>query len=255
MSNSDEISYNGYKIDRPSQRMLLYLYRNGPSEAKELCDWVGVNQNQQIHYRADEYLIPAGLVKVRPQHTNHEWAPLVYALTERGRKSFEDGNGLELMDTIRTVEDVMAATEEAAENASSAKQSVQNYRRKIYDMNRKFDNKCDDLESELAALKTDVSANHPTHQDVDTQSYRAARDVHEETIATVEGLLTDLREELISPNDVEPLEGRVSELEDLLENARVEMITRIESTESRITELEGRVADIEEKQKSGWLRR
>jgi len=75
-----------------------------------------------------------------------------------------------------------------------------------------------------------------------------ARDVQEDTIETVEGLIEDLRDDLVAPDDVEPLENRVSELD-------VEMTTGMKDMEARIAELEGCVADVEKKQKSGWLRR
>jgi hypothetical protein len=85
---------DSYRIDRVSQKMLVYLHEEGPSTASEMRDAVGVEQEQSIHYRYNLYLGPdaSGAVQVSESRDNPGCilASPVYALTEWGEHALNE---------------------------------------------------------------------------------------------------------------------------------------------------------------------
>lgn len=140
------------RIDRPSQIILGALNTDEWMFGEPLREAAELGQNQQVFYRMDNHLLPAGLVEEKPREDRspgHEQARQ-FRLTDRGIEWVDDHAGK--IEHPATREETQRMATEARDDAASAKASVQNYRKKLSRMKSHVE----DLVEELA----EVDAQH-----------------------------------------------------------------------------------------------
>lgn len=119
------------RIDRPSQIILGVLNDEEWMFGEPLRDAADLGQNQQVFYRMDTHLLPAGLVEEKPRaerpHGYEEARQ--FRLTDRGA-DWVDAHASEI-DRPATREETQQMVVAARDDAASAKASVQNYRKKL----------------------------------------------------------------------------------------------------------------------------
>lgn len=136
---TEALNYESHRLDVESQRMLLELREVEKDESiektwlttSELRDAAGVEQNSQVSYRMEKYLIPAGLVRElsREERPGGTDAVRRFRLTSDGSIHVimhEDEFG-----GVATREEVRETAQTASETAESARDSVQSYRKKV----------------------------------------------------------------------------------------------------------------------------
>lgn len=130
------------KIDNQSQ-LILWELRDGEWErALILRRAANLTENRQVFYRMEKYLIPAGLVEEQPRENQD--ALRRFRLTEKGKEWVEDrGNKLR---TPTTHEQIQKYALEGYEAGTDAKESVQNYRKKLHRLKRRVERAEDDIE-------------------------------------------------------------------------------------------------------------
>lgn len=125
-----------YRIDRPSQIILGGLNTDEWMFGEPLREAADLGQNQQVFYRMDTHLLPAGLVEEKPREDRspgYEQARQ-FRLTDRGAEWVDDHAGEIARPATR--EETQRMVTEARDDAASAKASVQNYRKKLSRMKR-----------------------------------------------------------------------------------------------------------------------
>lgn len=133
------------RIDRPSQIILGALNTDEWMLGEPLRDAAELGQNQQVFYRMDNHLLPAGLVEEKPREnrpTGYEQARQ-FRLTERGADWVDEHTGE--ISRPATREETQQMATQARDDAASAKASVQNYRKKLSRMKGHVEDLGDDL--------------------------------------------------------------------------------------------------------------
>jgi flagellar biosynthesis chaperone FliJ len=134
------------RVDTESQLMLRALI-----EAEE--EWVrglalrraaDLSENRQVFYRMERYLIPAGLVEESARESSEELR--LFRLTTRGEQWVEEH--AEVVFTPATREEIRRYAREGYEAGTSAKESVQNYRKKL----NRVKNRVDAMRDEVASV-------------------------------------------------------------------------------------------------------
>ena len=129
---AETLEKDGHRIDRASQVILRAL--NGGDEwvrGKTLREAADLSQNGQVFYRMEEHLMPSGLVQeaARTERNGHV-EPRQFRLTEEGAAWIDEHAEALAIPTTR--EETAAKAGEAYEAATSARSSVQNYRKKLH---------------------------------------------------------------------------------------------------------------------------
>lgn len=202
-------TYGDYTIDRPSQKMLLALNNRDSLRGTSLRRTAELSQNSQVFYRMEEHLIPAGIVNEHDRR--HEQDQRRFSLTDSGASWLEAHEEEVAMPKSRIETQEMA--HEALEKASSAKESVQSYRKKL---NRLKTTTEDDLDDFSETLDKRLSR---------------LRDVENRSSSNDYGL------DIVS-NDVDGVEGRVSTLESDHDDTRKWTKQRFESQQETIEALQ-----------------
>lgn len=141
-SMSEILQNKEVRIDNQSQLMLWQL-RNGEWErALTLRRAANLKENRQVFYRMENYLIPAGLVEEHPRENPDELRR--FRLTERGVDWVENRGKKLKMPT--THEQIQKYALEGYEAGTDAKESVQNYRKKLHRLKRRVERAEDDIE-------------------------------------------------------------------------------------------------------------
>lgn len=133
------------RIDRPSQIILGALNTDEWMFGEPLRETAELGQNQQVFYRMDTHLLPAGLVEEKPREDRspgHEQARQ-FRLTDAGVEWVDDHAGE--IERPATREETQRMATEARDDAASAKASVQNYRKKLSRMKRHVEDLGEDL--------------------------------------------------------------------------------------------------------------
>ena len=143
---SRELQPTDVRVDTESQLMLRALI-----EAEE--EWVrglalrraaDLSENRQVFYRMERYLIPAGLVEESARESSEELR--LFRLTTRGEQWVEEH--AEVVFTPATREEIRRYAREGYEAGTSAKESVQNYRKKL----NRVKNRVDAMRDEVASV-------------------------------------------------------------------------------------------------------
>jgi chromosome segregation ATPase len=130
---TSELTVDENRIDRASQVMLGTLAeKDGWVYGSRLRDAADVAENTQVFYRMEEHLLPAGLVEERDRAPREDGRqqPRQFRLTSFGVEWVEDH--AEEITRPATREEVQELAREGYEAATSAKESVQNYRKKLH---------------------------------------------------------------------------------------------------------------------------
>lgn len=130
------------RIDNESQ-LMLHAMRGGEwVRALKLRRAAGLDENRQVFYRMEKHLIPGGLVEEQERESSDEMR--LFRLTSRGGKWVEErGRELE-MPTTR--EQIQSYALEGYEAGTSAKESVQTYRKKLHRLKRRVERAEEDVE-------------------------------------------------------------------------------------------------------------
>jgi chromosome segregation ATPase len=141
-SMSEMLSPEEVKIDNQSQ-LMLWEMRDGEWErALTLRRAANLEENRQVFYRMETYLIPGGLVEEQQRENTDEMRQ--FRLTERGMGLVESRDEKLKMPT--THEQIQKYALEGYEAGTSAKESVQNYRKKVNRLKRRVERVEEDVE-------------------------------------------------------------------------------------------------------------
>jgi DNA repair exonuclease SbcCD ATPase subunit len=215
---ADPLTSVGFKVDRPSQKMLLALNKRDRLRGASLRKSAELSQNTQVFYRMEEHLIPAGLVEEHDRR--HEQDQRRFSLTEHGASWLEAHEEEVAMPKSRVETQQMA--HEALEEASSAKDSVQSYRKKLNRLKTTTEDDLDDFS--------------------DTLDKRLSRLREVENLASSNDYGLD-----IVSNDVDGIEGRVETLEGNHSDMKEWTKKRFKSQQEEIEELQAALSAAEEK--------
>lgn len=221
---SEMLDIEGVKIDNQSQLMLWEL-RNGEWErALTLRRTANLDENRQVFYRMENYLIPAGLVEEQPRDDSSDMRR--FRLTDRGTQWVEDRGKKLKMPT--THEQIQKYALEGYEAGTDAKESVQNYRKKLHRLKRRVERSEDSVE----AIEEDEERNSKEIQYLDerTQAVRGRSKSNK-------NWLNELQEEV---DDRETIRA-VDEVRDNVSNAE----SRLKGVESKQEGLAHQQAMIE----------
>lgn len=104
------------ELDRISKHVLVKLTQFEEATASDLKDALGLEQNQSIHYRMDEKLIPENLVYEHPERREQPGsrkAARVYQITETGEDWVDEhGHEITLSDLDEAEEEIQRITAE-----------------------------------------------------------------------------------------------------------------------------------------------
>lgn len=217
-----ELEYRGVKIDTESQRILEALSEK-PTRASELASLIGVDDPQQVRYRINRYLQPAGLVRTSGTRLVAGGEATIYTLTEDGEIAIEmapdefaeSHNPAEYRKEIRTLRERIETLTERLEEESS-RIDDRPTRQTLKRTQERLDTALEtiDLQAEWASR----SAQRAAEAKQDVVEHQSSLDERtkqiEDTVASHRNLIGDLRDELSrAKQERENLAERVQELE------------------------------------------
>jgi hypothetical protein len=130
------------RLDNYSQLMLHRLRGGEWVRALKLRRAANLAENRQVFYRMEKHLIPGGLVEEQEREDSGEMR--LFRLTSRGAEWVEErGRELEMPTTH---EQIQSYALEGYEAGTSAKESVQTYRKKLHRLKRRVERAEDDVE-------------------------------------------------------------------------------------------------------------
>lgn len=139
---SEMLDIGEVNIDNQSQLMLWQLRDGEWERALTLRRAANLDENRQVFYRMEKYLIPAGLIEEQPRENPADMRR--FRLTEMGQEWVEDrGKKLKMPTTHEQIQNYAL---EGYEAGTDAKESVQNYRKKLHRLKRRVERAEDDIE-------------------------------------------------------------------------------------------------------------
>jgi hypothetical protein len=131
------------RIDNESQLILHAMRGGGWVRGLKLRRAANLDENRQVFYRMEKHLIPGGLVEEQQREDSGEMR--LFRLTSRGVEWVEErGRELEMPTTH---EQIQKYALEGYEAGTSAKESVQTYRKKLHRLKRRVERAEDDVEA------------------------------------------------------------------------------------------------------------
>ena len=130
------------RIDNQSQ-LILHRLRGGEwVRALKLRRAANLEENRQVFYRMEKHLIPGGLVEEQERENSDEMR--LFRLTSRGAEWVEErARELEMPTTHEQIQNYAL---EGYEAGTSAKESVQDYRKKLHRLKRRVERAEEDVE-------------------------------------------------------------------------------------------------------------
>jgi prefoldin subunit 5 len=213
------------RVDRGSQLMLTRLRGQGWVYAGRLRERADFSENAQVFYRMERYLMPAGLVEEAARTDDEE--PRQFRLTDEGSLWLEQNT--DEIATPATREEMRELAREGYEAGTSARESVQNYRKKV----SRVKNRLEDVEAEVHEISDKQESNN-TSLSIQSERSKDNRDRSKETKSVV----ADLRETMdtrAAADDVEQLRDDVSALQEALSSTQHQLdgVTRQQATDER----------------------
>jgi prefoldin subunit 5 len=213
------------RVDRGSQLMLTRLRGQGWVYAGRLRERADFSENAQVFYRMERYLMPAGLVEEAARTDDEE--PRQFRLTEEGSLWLEQNT--DAIATPATREEMRELAREGYEAGTSARESVQNYRKKV----SRVKNRLEDVEAEVHEI-SDQQDSDDTTLTILSERSKDNRDRSKETKSVV----ADLQEQMdtrAADDDVERLRDDVSALQEALSSTQHQLdgVTRQQATDER----------------------
>lgn len=154
------VEVDGHSLDRVSQLLLLELdaAEGGARATGELADAVGAT-NQQVLYRMDTHILPAGLVaEAEPERDARR-----FELTDEGDRVVDDRR--DALEAPRTVE-------EACQVANDARADVEALRNRVREVEEAIDGaegRFDAVEEEVAAAADAVDELEGTAEELQSR--------------------------------------------------------------------------------------
>ena len=196
---SEVLWWNEQRIDRASQRMLRRLGGGEWVHSSSLREAGDLDENTQVFYRMEEYLKPSGLVVEAAR--SEEGEARRFRLTEEGEEWVEEH--ADEIQTPATREEVAELAHEGYKAGTSAKESVQNYRKKVNRLKNRLDETRDEIgeiteRQEKDARTLDVLwQRSEDNRDRSKESRELLRELEESvevraTVGSVEGVSEDV---------------------------------------------------------------
>jgi hypothetical protein len=216
---------DGNRVDRGSQLMLARLRGEGWVYAGRLRERADFSENSQVFYRMERYLIPAGLVEEAARTSDDE--PRQFRLTDEGSLWLEQNT--DEIATPATRDEMRELAREGYEAGTSARESVQNYRKKV----SRVKNRLEDVEAEVHEIG-DKQESNVTTLSIQSERSRDNRERSKETKDAVADL-QDQMDTRAASDDVERLRDDVSALQDTLTSTQHQLdgVTRQQATDER----------------------
>jgi prefoldin subunit 5 len=213
------------RVDRGSQLMLTRLRGQGWVYAGRLRERADFSENAQVFYRMERYLMPAGLVEEAARTDDEE--PRQFRLTDEGSLWLEQNT--DAIATPATREEMRELAREGYEAGTSARESVQNYRKKV----SRIKNRLEDVEAEVHEISDQQESNN-TSLSIQSERSKDNRQRSKETKDAV----ADLQERMdtrAAADDVEQLRDDVSALQEALSSTQHQLdgVTRQQATDER----------------------
>lgn len=207
------------EIDNTSRLMLVRLAEVEEASASELRDALGMDQNQQVHYRTQKHEDLVEVTRLEEQPGSRRDAK-IYALTPEGEEWVRDHRH-EV--TVASLDDAERLLERLSEQVHQLQESVERaeeqYQRETGHYNE-IRSRVASIESELKKLRMDFGSHH--HDDLDDR------------LSEVESAVESAAEE-------DDVKGALSGQRDNINDALGDFDQRISSHSDRLTELEERV--------------
>lgn len=143
---SGELSVDEHKVDGPSQRMLRALRGGDWHYSATLRDAAELEDNRQVSYRIEQYLAPAGLV-VEAVREEPEKEARRFKLTDECEAWVEAHAEELLAPTSR--EEIADLAQQGYTEGTEAKDSVQNYRKKL----SRYKNQVEEVRGQLEHIR------------------------------------------------------------------------------------------------------
>lgn len=175
---SEVLWVDGYKIDRASQKILRELRGGAWCYGSTLREAADLAENTQVFYRMENYLEPSGLV-LEAARVDDEARQ--FQLTEAGEEWVE--RNAETVLGPETREEVAEMAAEGYEAGTSAKESVQKYRKKV----NRLKNRLDETRENVRGLEDQEESQERT-LDVLWQRSEDNRDRSKESRERIQGL-------------------------------------------------------------------
>jgi hypothetical protein len=212
------------RVDRGSQLMLTRLRGEGWVYGGRLREVADFSENSQVYYRMERYLMPAGLVE-EAARSDDEYRR--FRLTDEGSLWLEQNT--DAIATPATRDEMRELAREGYEAGTSARESVQNYRKKVSRMK----NRLEDVEAEVDEIG-DQQDNDDTTLTILSERSKDNRDRSKET----KNAVADLQEQMdtrAAADDMERLRDDVSALQDALSSTQHQLdgVTRQQATDER----------------------
>lgn len=204
---------DGNRIGRPSQKILMCLKPTDWVQTGTLRKTAEVSQNSQVMYRVEEHLIPAGLVEEQKRRTEQDTRR--FRLTRSG-EAWVEAHRSEI-GTPATREETQELAHHAAEEAQSAKSSVQRYRKKVHRLKQRL-GELEDVEERIESIETSIE-------------YHS-------------GSLNGLRERKADEKDLEELQEQLTASEQQREDAFDHHRQRLDGLEMGIDEVREEIAQL-----------
>jgi hypothetical protein len=213
------------RVDRGSQLMLTRLRGQGWVYAGRLRERADFSENSQVFYRMERYLMPAGLVEEAARTDDEE--PRQFRLTDEGSLWLEQNT--DAIATPATREEMRELAREGYEAGTSARESVQNYRKKV----SRIKNRLEDVEAEVHEIGDQQDSDDTTLTILSERS-KDNRDRSKQT----KNAVADLRETMdtrAATDDVQRLRDDVSTLQETLASTQHQLdgVTRQQATDER----------------------
>jgi hypothetical protein len=213
------------RVDRGSQLMLTRLRGQGWVYGGRLREVADFSENSQVFYRMERYLMPAGLVEEAARSDDDEYRR--FRLTDEGSLWLEQNT--DEIATPATRDEMRELAREGYEAGTSARESVQNYRKKV----SRVKNRLEGVEAEVHEIGDQQESNN-TSLSIQSERSKDNRQRSKETKDAV----ADLQEQMdtrAASDDVERLRDDVSALQDALSSTKHQLdgVTRQQATDER----------------------
>lgn len=243
------------ELDRISKHILSKMEQMEEATASELRDALGLEQNQSVHYRMDEKLIPNGYVYEQPhrrEQPGSRKSARVYEIEDKGREWVEDhGHEITLADIDEAEQEIQRLTAEfrgISEDVQKLKKWRQAQSGQSGGLKSRVSNLSEDVEELKALMDKHERRDYSKIWD-QLHSLGDRTDSLEQSIPD-EPLVTETEIEQVS-QDIQSLERRIDSIESNLSD--------IESTQSEwidwANSIDARVQDVEHKQSQSLLSR
>lgn len=229
------------ELDRISKHVLVKLAQLDEATATELKEALGLDQNQSIHYRMDEKLIPQGLVHEHPERREQPGsrkAARVYQITSSGEEWVEEhGHEVTLSDLDAAEQEIQRLTSELRK-VSTDLQSIKKWRQEQSGQTGGMSARLSDIGDRVGDLEEQMSKHN-------RRDYSGIWDRLHDLDERADRLAKNLPDDPATDDDVrrvsQDLHNRTDELESRLDNiaaSQSEFSDWSHSTDKRVQQLE-----------------